>query len=158
MRTFLFFLAALLVAASSTAQTTTRRSLKPLKKPATEKARSVRSNDTLKADTAWFRIFGYEKTLRSTSESFFVTNLSTDTVSGVGGTIDYRTLGDSQLHKRDFSSSTLIPPGQTRQITLPAWDKQKVWYYHLSPAPRGGTRATPYKVGISITACFRPKR
>lgn len=140
----------LLLSLCAVAQTTTRplrskhSTKKALQKPATI--------DSITADSASFRLFGYDKTLRASTESFFATNLTGDTVIQLSGTIEYLTLGKVQLHRRNFSYPITIPPGQTRHITLPAWDKQKVWYYYLSPRPRMATQATPYDIRISVNS------
>ncbi len=136
---------------TAAAQTTRRRNLRPRRIAPTEAHRP----DTITADSASFLVFGYEKTLRSSAESFFITNHTSDTVTTLIGQIEYLTTAGRQIHRRPFTSPVDLPPGQTRQITLPAWDKQKVWYYHLSPTPRTGTRATPFTIHLSITSYIK---
>lgn len=132
-------------------QNTRRRNLRSRKPAKTE----VQKPDTIAADSSSFTVFGYEKTLRSTSESFFVTNTTTDTITAITGVIEYIGMDGRQLHKRDFHVPVSFPPGETRQISLPSWDRQKVWYYHLSPVPRSGTRATPYSIRLSVSSYIK---
>lgn len=151
MRLTLTILTLLTLGLCAQAQVTTRRGLKLEKKTETVAA------DTVTADSSSFSVFGYEKTLRATSESFFVTNLTTDTITTLIGEIEYLTLDGRQLHRRKFSTDVNLPPGETRQITLPAWDKQKVWYYHRSSAPRSRTQATPYTIRLSLPTYITTK-
>lgn len=151
MRLLLYILLPAIIAISASAQTTTRRNLRPIKHPAPES----RVDSFIPTDTTAFRIFGYEKTLRSNTESFFAKNLTSDTIRAICGEIEYRTMGNIQLHRRSFTQRVNIPPAATRQINLRSWDRQNVWYYHLSSPTRTSAQATPYTVRISITGIVR---
>ena len=99
------------------------------------------------------RISGYEKTLRSRTESFYVENLDTlDTLTRITASIDYLDMKQRQLHRRTVSVECNIPPGQRRLLTFPTWDRQFVMYYHLSAPARSSAQATAYDVKISPLA------
>lgn len=87
---------------------------------------------------------GYDKAQQSASESFFITNNTDRTMSGVTMYIEYLMPDGRQLHKRFIRLSCDIPPGETRHADVPSWDSQKTFYYEKSaPSRRGGT---PYTV------------
>ena len=106
--------------------------------------------DTIANELSQVRVSGYEKTLRSTTESMFVTNNSPYSIAGICITIDYFDTSDRQLHQRTETVKVRIPPMQTRLVKLPSWDKQKVWYYALSDRTNTKSQATPYKVKITV--------
>jgi len=151
MKLLIYILLPVFIAISASAQTSTRRSLRPIKHPKPE----VRCDSFIPTDTSAFRIFGYEKTLRSNTESFFAKNLTPDTIRAIRGEIEYLTMKNIQLHRRSFTQRVNIPPSATRQINLRSWDRQNVWYYHLSSPARTSAQATPYTVRISVTGILR---
>ena len=57
------------------------------------------------------------------------------------------------LDMRNVKIDIDLPAGETRRIDIKAWDRQKVFYYHLSPVPRTA-QATPYQVGISLVCAL----
>ncbi len=91
---------------------------------------------------------GYEKPLRSRTETVFATNHSEHHISKLHLTISYHDMQGRELHTRSISVRCDIPPGTTRLITFPSWDKQQVFYYRLSSKP---VRAdgTPYDIHCS---------
>lgn len=91
---------------------------------------------------------GYDKPLRSSKESIFVTNTLDLGVTAVHITIDYTDLQGRQLHRRARWIATDIPPRQTRQLSFPSWDRQQAFYYHLSRPPRSS--AAPYRITAVI--------
>lgn len=97
------------------------------------------------------RLSGYDKTLRAYKESFFVTNSLPDssTIIALDLTLDYTDLSGRQLHSADHTVRCHIPPGQTRQLSIPSWDKQRAFYYYRSTTPPRA-QATPYKVTSTI--------
>lgn len=87
---------------------------------------------------------GYDKPRRSGSETFFITNRTDRTMSGVTLYIDYRTPDGRQLNKRFVKLICNIPPGETRAAEIKSWDKQKEFHYVKSdPGKQGGS---PYTV------------
>lgn len=87
---------------------------------------------------------GYDKTQRSAVESFFITNNTDRTMTGITMYIDYRMPDGRQLHKRFVRLVCDIPPGETRKADIESWDRQRTFYYELSEPPRKG--GTPYRV------------
>lgn len=106
-------------------------------------------------DTIWpqkgdFGVYGYEKAQSATSESFFVTNNTSTTVSALVVTITYYNTRGDLLHRRSAEKVACdIPPGETRKIDIRAWDKQKLWYYKHSQA-RHNAYSTPFDVKVQI--------
>lgn len=95
---------------------------------------------------------GYEKPQQSSTETFFITNGTDRTMSGVTLYIDYRMPDGRQLHKRFVRLSCNIPPGETRLADIPSWDRQKSFYFEKSaPSKRGGT---PYAVTFDPVAFY----
>lgn len=87
---------------------------------------------------------GYEKPQNSGEETFFITNNTDRTMTGVTMYVEYKTTDGRQLHKRYVRLVCKIPPGETRMADLKSWDKQKSFYYEKStPSKRGGS---PYTV------------
>lgn len=93
------------------------------------------------------RFSGYEKENRSTRETFFVTNnLGADSIlTAIEVTFTYYTMQGKQLHQRTELIHCLIPPGETRALSIPTWDSNHAFHYHLSTPPRQ-RRSTPYRV------------
>lgn len=86
---------------------------------------------------------GYDKPRNSGSETFFITNLTDRTLSGITLYIDYRTTDGRQLNKRFIRLSCVIPAGETRIAEVKSWDKQKSFYYEKSsPGKSGGSAYT----------------
>lgn len=103
--------------------------------------------DTIVADSGTVRFSGYEKILRTTKETVFVTNLLEDKgVEAVFFTITYTDNAGRLLHKRRVTARQEIPAGETRKIDFPTWDRQMTFYYTGSPRPR--VSAIPYDVAI----------
>lgn len=94
---------------------------------------------------------GFDKTLSSKIESFFISNNTDCILESVTIEIEYLTLDSRQLHKRYEQIFYTIPPGETRKIDIKSWDKQKSFYYHLSAKPR--RQATPFTVRIIPLSC-----
>lgn len=95
---------------------------------------------------------GYDKPRRSSSETFFITNNTDRTMTGVTLYIDYRTPDGRQLDKRFVRLVTRIPAGETRKADIPSWDKQKNFYYEKSGD--GKTGGTPYRVIFDPVAYY----
>ncbi|MDE6270249.1 MAG: hypothetical protein K2M12_05265 [Muribaculaceae bacterium] len=108
--------------------------------------------DTVVAPAGALTVAGYDKTLSSRRESFFVSNhMDSATVVWIGATIDYLDTGGNQLHRRHTGMRCDIPPGQTRRIDIPAWDRQGVYYYRGSePGRRVQAAASPFDIRFSV--------
>lgn len=102
--------------------------------------------DTVAATGSEVRFSGYEKTLRSTRETVFVTNLSDRQIERVIFSVTYIDAKGRQLHKTRKSIHSDIPAGETRRLDFPTWDRQFAFYYVGSPRPR--VSAIPYSVKI----------
>ena len=139
---------------SAEAQRTTRSRLKAGHKSENSISKPEYDTVALASDSLLFPFSGYEKTLRSSKESFFVTNRSDSTVTRLSLDITYKDMKGRPLDTRSVDLDIDLPAGETRRIDLRSWDRQNVFYYHLSPVPRS-TRATPYRVNIRLKAAMR---
>lgn len=136
------------------AQRTTRGRLKPAQ---VERMQPVVEYDTVAVAGDGQIVFsGYEKVLRATKESFFVTNLGDRDFSCLTFVIDYKDMDGRMLDSRRETVKIEIPAGETRKIDIPSWDKQKVFYYYRSPQPKTA-QATAYKVKIRLVAATKEK-
>ena len=138
-------LIALLIAAGVSAQRTTRRGLRASQPAATECA----AVDTVAVTADSITLSGYDKPLRSRTESMFVSNHTGRTVAGLRLRIEYFDLSGRSLHARECDIAARIPAGSTRQISFPSWDRQLSFYYRLSSKPRRAD-AAPYNVRCSV--------
>lgn len=87
---------------------------------------------------------GYDKPQSSSTESFFITNNTDRTMTGITMYVEYLTTDGRQLHKRFVRLVCDIPPGETRRADMSSWDTQKSFYYEKSASSRRG--GTPYTV------------
>ena len=95
---------------------------------------------------------GFDKPQSSNNETFFITNNTDRTMTGVTLYIDYRDSQDRQLHKQFLRLSCEIPAGETRQATIKSWDTQHSFYYEKSaPSKRVGS---PFRVIIDPVAFY----
>lgn len=129
-------------------QHTTQKRLRPVAIPDTAMVSTSRV-DTLAGDTAFTaaRFSGYEKRLRATRETMFVTNTAACDIVVTAFTIDYLDQQGRLLHRRTPATSLSIPQGETRRLDLPSWDTQHSFY--CSPGQRPRVPAIPYTVKIS---------
>lgn len=102
------------------------------------------------------RLSGYDKPLNASREVIFATNNCSDTIVGMTMTVSYYDLSDRLLHRRAYSSSVALPPGETRRLEMPTWDTNRSYYYKKSRRPR--TSATPYDVAVRVDTIFRAIR
>lgn len=145
----LILVVALAVSLSLWAQKTTRSKLKS-DSSAMAAQISAAAADTLRLDSGQVTVSGYEKSLRATVESFFITNHTADSLAEVSLTIEYRDMNGRQLHQRTEAVKLSLPPGSTRMARISSWDKQKVWYYYLTvPTRTRNYQSTPYRVAIT---------
>lgn len=101
------------------------------------------------------RLSGYDKPLRSSRESLFITNNTSRDIDGIVLSIDYFDASGRKLHSRAVTVRCDLPQGQTRKIDFPSWDTQQSFYYKLSPKPRRDG-ATPYDIRCHATAIIVP--
>lgn len=132
------------VSAAATIDKTTRKGLKVDASAINHDVKTVA--DTLHGPiTDSIYLAGYDKPLRSTRESLFVTNRSDRDIDGLVIETEYRDMAGRQLHKRTVTISCDIPAGETRRVDFRSWDRQQSFYYRLSPKPKR-SQATPYDV------------
>ncbi len=125
---------------------TTRRNLEV--RQDIEDASDMRLNDTIFSPGDSLVVVGYDKLLRSARETFFVVNNSSCHLKAISLTLTYYDMKGRMLHSRTAEIECNIPGGETRQLSLPSWDVQQLFYFYASPAPRRA--ATPYKVTYDI--------
>lgn len=95
-----------------------------------------------------FTIAGFDKPLNSLRETFHFTNRTDSTITELFLTLNYTDTSLRQLHSQSRHVITTIPPQQTALISIPSFDRQKSFYYHLSRKPR--VQATPFCVTITV--------
>lgn len=135
---------------SVAADNTTRKKLHRTEKYDSTEMRS----DTVTLTKEAVRLSGYEKPLRSTKESVFLTNQSDKKLVYVKLLLDYYDEDGRQLHQREVELNCDVPAHETRQLIFPSWDKQKTFYYYLSSKPKSAL-GTPYKVKTTaLTGVF----
>lgn len=94
---------------------------------------------------------GFDKPGSSPMESFFITNRTDRTMSGVSLYIEYLTPDGRQLHKRYVKLDCNIPAGETRKCDIKSWDTQRSFHYELSRASR---RSSPFTVRFDPVAFY----
>lgn len=144
----------LLCAVAAYADKTTRRGLKVA--PAKETVVSSDTLDSFVPSPGMIRLSGYDKPLRSTKESIFVTNASRRTLCFIDLEITYFDESGRQMHKRNIKLHVNIPGGETRQLTFSSWDKQRNLYYVKSGKPRTSD-GTPYSISAKVIEAAYPR-
>lgn len=146
----------LLAAGTVLAQNTKRKVTKSMPR----RTASAEKFDTITADIP-VRVTGYEKPLRATRESLFVTNTDTIENRPLGELtlqIRYYTAdGTTMLHSRTVTLYPHIPAGETRMMTFRTWDRNNLFHYHLN-TPHTNGQATPYTVRITPVQALLTKR
>ena len=101
------------------------------------------------------RFSGYEKTNQSTRETFFITNnLGGDsTIVAVELTLTYFDADGNQLHERTETVCCILPPGETRAVSLRSWDANHAFHYYLSPSP-ARRQSSPFSVRSRLRRLF----
>lgn len=135
-------------AAIGQVQNTMQRRLQRVSEPRETITSVAAATDTVTPDTSMIRLAGFDKTLTATREAFFVTNRMAGTIKELRIRISYHDMRGRQLHEATHTLTTDIPAGATRQLTIPAWDRQHSFYYHRSVRPR--RQATPFDVKCTI--------
>lgn len=96
---------------------------------------------------------GYDKPQQSSVETFFITNNTDRTLTGVNLYIDYRMADGRQLTRRFFRLSCKVPPGETRMAEIESWDKQRSFVYEKSKSAAKHP-GTPYRVSFDPVAYY----
>lgn len=96
---------------------------------------------------------GYDKPQQSSVETFFITNNTDRTLTGVNLYIDYKMPDGRQLTRRFFRLSCKVPPGETRTAEIPTWDKQRSFVYEKSQASSKHP-GTPYTITFDPVAYY----
>ncbi|MDE5871166.1 MAG: hypothetical protein K2H22_04360 [Muribaculaceae bacterium] len=94
------------------------------------------------------RFYGFDKTITSNIESFFISNGLDEAIGEMEIVITYVDMKGRQLHKRKVSLECDLPSGETRRYDIKSWDTQKSFYYHKSVRPK--RQATPFDVRIEL--------
>ncbi len=144
----------ILLAPALGAQRTTRANLRPAGSPANASVESPAPYALVTPGVETLRVTGYDKPLRSRRETFFVTNHAESEAVKLALTIEYLDAAGRQLHKRSAAVDCEIPAGETRNLSLPSWDKQQSFYYVHSTVPTRTEQATPYDVRISVDTLY----
>lgn len=112
--------------------------------------------DTIVPAEGEIRCSGYDKPNRATRETMFLTNLLSDSIDidAVNLTLDYFDLNDRQLHSATHTIFVHLPAGQTRSVSVPSWDRNNAFHYHLSPAPQRRP-SSPYTVRSRLNFLLR---
>lgn len=137
---------------------------KPSKPGKSRKGEMTEVKSTEPYDTIWvpsrdsISCSGFEKTLRATHESLYVSNRSASDMVGLGIEIEYSDMKDRMLHKALHDVSVNIPAGETRLVDIPSFDRQGLYYYYLSPAQTRASRATPFKAKAKILYILIPRQ
>lgn len=154
-RILVFLFAVAMVVAEGLCDNTLRGKLKPVVKVAkdTISVASAEPFDTIVAPAAALvRLSGYDKPLRSSAETMFVTNRLDKEILQLSIKIVYTDMSGRQLHERDIEIRTGIPPGATRQVRIKSWDTQKSFYYYRGQKPKVNS-VSPYDVKCTVNSC-----
>lgn len=150
---FLLLLAVLMAATVLNAQHTTRKRLR--ENPEKVCGQKAVVDTLVDISSEELRLAGFDKPLRSNVETLFVTNNLACRVIGLNLTIDYVDTSGRMLHSRQVAVVTDIPPGHTRQVSFPTWDRQQSFYYWRSRKPERAD-GTPFDVAINLDCALTP--
>lgn len=107
--------------------------------------------DTIFAADNLLTFSGYDKPNSATKETFFVSNVDSDSteIAGFNITLTYRDLSGQMLHQARKTVMLTIPGGQTRSVSIPSWDANHAFHYHRSAAPTRKA-SSPFRVSIRL--------
>lgn len=140
----------LLTSSAQRSNTTRKGRLKPVSESRELPARTVVVVDSVSPDSVV--IDRYDKPLRSLRETFFVTNHYSDTVVSLRLMLRYDAVDGTMLHSRRATINCDVPPGETRQLYLTAWDRQFTYYYNDTRIRPRSSKAVPYTVVMNPEA------
>ncbi len=155
-RLFAVILVAVATIAAASAQDLRRHVPRTARHNRTVSVERTVSFDTIAPAADSIVVAGYEKPLRAVKESMFVTNRLSRPVVGLSVTIDYLDTKGRQLHQATHDIDVIIPAGETRRVEVPAFDRQGLYYYRLSPVPRGTRQATAFDVKVTVNHVIHP--
>ncbi|MCM1162858.1 MAG: hypothetical protein NC339_01190 [Muribaculaceae bacterium] len=146
MKTLLILLL-MAVGLTTHADDTRSRRLRPI--PATTSTAAT-PLDTIRGELCdSVRLAGYDKPLRSYSETFLVTNHLPAPISALGIDITYTDTSGRMLHQRTVECRAIIPPGTTRLVKFRSWDSNHTFFYTRGPRPRV-SGVTPYDIKAQV--------
>lgn len=121
-------------------------------RPRLERIPAITQADTLSDLTLdSISLSGYDKPLRSRSESLFITNTTGRRLVSVSIDLRYYDLDGRQIHQATIERGIDLPAGATRQLTFTSWDRQMSFVFHASRrSPR--SRGIPYTVAATVTS------
>lgn len=102
------------------------------------------TSDSVAQSLAGISFYGFDKEPNSNIESFILINPSNLEILGFEVKIVYLDMKDRMIHSRTVKEDCIVPPGESRRIDIPTWDKQHTYYYYLGNEPK--KVATPFKV------------
>lgn len=102
-------------------------------------------------------VSGFEKAQKASRESMMITNGCSRACSATGIEITYKDMQGRMLHKAVREVAEVIPPGETRMVSVPSFDRQNLFYYHLSPRQARAAQATPFDVEVRVIYLCYPK-
>lgn len=107
--------------------------------------------DTVRTHLDSIAFSGYDKPNQAVREAFFVTNRHPDsiTLSELCVTFTYFDMQGRMLHEAAHTVKCQIPPGATRRLEVPSWDRTNAFHYFLSPAPPR-RQSSPYRVSSTL--------
>ncbi|MDE6521384.1 MAG: hypothetical protein K2L17_01070, partial [Muribaculaceae bacterium] len=100
------------------------------------------------------RFYGFDKTVTSSMESFFISNALDSAIIGMEIEITYFDMQGRQLHKRTVPLTVNVPPHETIRTDIKSWDTQKSFYYHKSAKPK--RQSTPFDVKLRLLSLTLP--
>lgn len=98
------------------------------------------------------RLSGYDKPLASRTESLFVSNSLDREITEIELRLTYTDMRGRMLHEAVRTIRAIIPPGATRRVEFPSWDRQQSFYYHRGRKPRVAD-VTPYDLSCRVLSC-----
>lgn len=132
---------------------TRRRLIRPSRRPVTTTVNVDPVRDTitdLRTIDSLMTLSDFQKTVSSRYESLLVANRSvSDTIFAVILDLNYTTEDGHQLHRRTVTLTTPVPPGETRHVAFPSWDRQQLFYYQATPPARPTGRTRPFRVTLT---------
>ncbi|MDE5785529.1 MAG: hypothetical protein K2H98_03265 [Duncaniella sp.] len=149
-RYFLLLLIAV-TAFSATADDTTRRGLK--RRPQTAVTVVRAEADSIPALGGEILISGYDKPLDSRRETFHVTSSMPDTITGLTLRLVYSDVTGRRLHEVTHRVDCMIPPYDTRMVSIPSFDRQCRYFYARGRQSRA-SGVTPFEVTIHPVTIF----
>ena len=96
------------------------------------------------------RFYGFDKTVGSSLESFFISNELDSAINAMEITITYSDMKGRQIHKRNLRLECDVPPHETIRTDIKSWDSQKSFYFYQSAKPK--RQATPFKAKIELNS------